>query len=142
MAHPVHPALVHFPIACWTLGTLTDLAALQYGADVSPELSKLAMVLIIAGLVLAIPTMIAGLLDISHIEKESPAQDVVIQHLTFVLITWCLYGASLFVRLRPIEHAEFISIVLSAGGFVTLGITGWYGAKLVYEHGVGVNKSA
>jgi len=138
MAHPVHPALVHFPIACWTLGTLADLAALQYGADVS----KLAMVLIIAGLVLAIPTMITGLLDISNIEKESPAQDVVMQHLTFVLITWCLYGASLFVRLRPMENAEFISIVLSTGGFVTLGITGWYGAKLVYEHGVGVNKSA
>jgi len=137
MAHPVHPALVHFPIACWTLGTLADLAALQYGADVS----KLAMVLVIAGLVLAIPTMITGLLDISNIEKESPAQDVVMQHLTFVLITWCLYGASLFVRLRPMEHAEFISIVLSAGGFATLGITGWYGAKLVYEHGVGVNKS-
>ena len=26
MKHPLHPALVHFPIACWSLATLADIA--------------------------------------------------------------------------------------------------------------------
>ncbi|WP_343251093.1 DUF2231 domain-containing protein, partial [Pseudoxanthomonas sp. KAs_5_3] len=25
MRHPLHPALVHFPIACWSLATAGDL---------------------------------------------------------------------------------------------------------------------
>ena len=31
MSHPLHPALVHFPIACWSLATVTDLASLYWG---------------------------------------------------------------------------------------------------------------
>ena len=30
MRHPLHPALVHFPIACWSLATAADLAGLAF----------------------------------------------------------------------------------------------------------------
>src|SRR5690606_40767462 len=31
MKHPLHPALVHFPIACWTLATLADIGSRWWG---------------------------------------------------------------------------------------------------------------
>jgi uncharacterized membrane protein len=29
--HPLHPAIVHFPIACWSLAVVADFASLLLG---------------------------------------------------------------------------------------------------------------
>ena len=134
MRHPVHPVLVHFPVACWSLGSLFDIASI-YFVD---ETARLATSLISIGLVLAVPAMIAGLLDLRNIKKDSPAQDIVMTHISYVLVTWLLYAAALYTRLQPIEN-EYITIVLSSAGLVCLGVAGWYGGRLVYQYAVGVH---
>jgi len=132
--HPIHPVLVHFPVACWSLGSVTDIARLFFGGGVA----EVSSWLISAGLILSIPAMLTGLLDLGNTKNNSAAQDTVITHVSFVLITWTFYAASVFMRTQAMTSAQFISLALSIGGLVCLGFAGWYGGKLVYSHGIGV----
>ena len=136
MSHPIHPALVHFPIACWSLGTVADIAGIFF----DKEISEMAVYLVATGLVTAIPTMLAGALDLKNLKQESAAQDIAMSHITYVLIAWMLYAATLYTRYKSSGDSLPISIVLSVAGFICLAVAGWYGGKLVYEHGVGVVK--
>jgi len=136
MSHPIHPALVHFPIACWSLGTIADVAGIYFGK----EISDMATHLVVTGLVVSIPTIFAGALDLKNVKQESIAQNIVMNHITYVIIAWMFYAATLFTRLKSSGDLFSISMALSVGGFVCLVIAGWYGGKLVYEHGVGVVK--
>src|SRR6185312_11054182 len=36
MRHPLHPALVHFPVACWSLAVAADFASLHFGPAAWP----------------------------------------------------------------------------------------------------------
>ncbi|MFT0545923.1 DUF2231 domain-containing protein [Allopusillimonas ginsengisoli] len=46
--HLLHPALVHFPIACWSLAVVTDFAKVQYPQRI-PERAKAPMTQVISG---------------------------------------------------------------------------------------------
>lgn len=140
--HPLHPMLVHFPIACWSLATLVDLISMVYRISHNSA-EWLAGLLIVAGLVLAIPAMIAGLMDMIKIKPQSPALKIVNQHMTFVMVTWLLYSLSLYLRMNgtAISAPSLLAVAVSLLALVCLGITGWLGGKMVYELGVGV-KSA
>jgi len=135
MAHPLHPALVHFPIACWSLGTLADLASLQFGEEVL----HYATVLITVGVVFAIPAMLSGLLELLRLKNQTRLQELVINHMVFAVSAWLLYIVALLVREKAIEYQQILSLVFSISGFICLSIAGWKGGKLVYENGVGVN---
>ena len=95
----------------------------------------------LAGLLLALPAMLAGLVDMKNIEAQSRAIDIVNQHMVFVMMSWSLYALSLFARMEgtAINTPNFIAVVLSLIGFVVLAIAGWLGGKMVYEFGVGVD---
>ena len=137
MRHPIHPMLVHFPISCWSLATVADLLSLFYG---EPS-GRFAGLLMLTGLIVAIPAMLAGLIDMTKIEGHSPAVDIVNLHMILVLMSWSLYALSLFVRMEgdSINPPDIVAIGLSVAGFILLGGAGWLGGKMVYEHGVGVS---
>ena len=138
MSHPVHPALVHFPIACWVLGSLVDISNVVFGL----HRAEIAALLISAGLVLAVPAMIAGLLEMIKIEQDTVAQKVAEKHMNLVLMSWLFYAVSLYLRVSN-ENSESVSLVVlacSMGGVLSLGFAGWYGGQLVYEYRIGVKK--
>ena len=135
MPHPIHPVLVHFPIACWSLGSVADVAGIVMGKGVA----EWAALLITAGLILAVPAIFTGLLDLGSAGKGDDEVNTAMSHITFVLITWSLYAASLYVRTALFTVSHYIPIALSLAGLISLGIAGWYGGRLVYTYGVGVN---
>src|SRR3546814_14287794 len=51
--HPLHPALVHFPVACWSLATIADVASLWLGQPAW----WLAGVLLVIGTIAALAAM-------------------------------------------------------------------------------------
>lgn len=138
MAHPIHPAIVHFPIACWTLSTLGDVASCWLGEPAW----RISGVLLIIGTVSAIGAMITGLLDLRKVESSSEAARIADVHLQLILAAWMLYASSLLLRLmeQRLSAPGLMGIGLSVLGFAVLGVAGWYGGKLVYEHGVGVGR--
>jgi uncharacterized membrane protein len=135
MRHPLHPALVHFPVACWSLATLADFASLHWGEPAW----HLAGVLLIVGLVMAIPALLAGMYELSRIADDSPAWRSVYLHMGAMSAALLLYAIGLFARL---DHAVLLApdataLTCSAFGFMALATGGWLGGKLVYEYRLG-----
>ena len=138
MRHPLHPALVHFPIATWSLGTAGDLASLAWGEPVW----RFAGVSIAVGVVTALAAMATGFVELAKLEAAHPATRDVSRHMLLMMATWCCYAASLFLRLdgTALNRPGALGIGSSATGFVLLCLAGAMGGKLVYEHGVGVRR--
>ena len=67
--HPLHPALVHFPVACWSLATFADLASLRLGEPAW----RLAGMMLAIGTLSALAAMGAGLFEFARIAEGSPA---------------------------------------------------------------------
>ena len=57
---PVHPALVHFPVAFWALVPVLDVAA---WLERAAEYWRLDWYFALAGVISALPAMVAGGLD-------------------------------------------------------------------------------
>lgn len=136
MRHPLHPALVHFPVACWSLATAADLASLYFGEPAW----RLAGTLLAIGLIMALPAILAGFFELTRIADGSRALRDAYLHMSAMSSAFLLYAVSLFARL---DHTTLLApgamaIACSLIGFVCLGVGGWLGGKLVYQHGIGV----
>lgn len=136
MRHPLHPALVHFPIACWSLATAADLASLVWGEPAW----RFAGMLLVAGIGFSIPAMLAGFLELVKIAEDHPAIKDVNRHMIVVMTALAFYTASLFLRLQgsTLTEPSVLAIASSVAGFLFLCVAGWLGGKLVYGHRLGV----
>jgi uncharacterized membrane protein len=136
MRHPLHPALVHFPIACWSLATAADLASLVWG-----ELAwRPAGILLLAGIGFSIPAMLAGFFELAKVAEDNPAIKDANRHMLMVMCALAFYTASLLLRLQGTHLAKpgLLAISMSVLGLLFLAVAGWLGGKLVYGHRLGV----
>lgn len=117
---------------------MADIVSLHFGSEVE----QAAKLLIIVGIILSLPTMLTGMLDLGNINTDSPVQRVASVHMNLVLASWTFYAASLYLRLQQtgFEVSSLFVVLLSVSGFITLCLAGWYGGKMVYEYGVGVQR--
>lgn len=134
MRHPLHPALVHFPVACWSLATAADYASLWFGEAAwrwSPGL-------LLVGCVMALVAMMAGLLELARV-PEGPALRDTWWHMGAMLTAFALFLARLLLRLDKLQPLppDALALVLDGAGFAALAVGGWFGGRLVYGHGVG-----
>jgi len=132
--HPLHPMLVHFPVACWSLAVVADVAGLWFGETAWRWSGGLLAV----GCGMALAAMVAGLMELPHV-PEGAAMRVAYWHMGAMLAAGTLFCARLLLRLedaRPLAP-DTVSLLLDAGGFACLAAGGWLGGKLVYRHGVG-----
>jgi uncharacterized membrane protein len=134
MRHPLHPALVHFPIACWSLATLADFSSLWLGESAWRWSAGLLMV----GCAVELLAMVAGVVELSRV-PDGPALRDVYLHMGLMLAAFTLYTARLFLRLDHLQPLapDVLALLLSLAGFITLAIGGWLGGRLVYGHGIG-----
>jgi uncharacterized membrane protein len=137
MSHPLHPALVHFPVACWSLATAADLASLAWGEPAW----RFAGIVLVAGIGFSIPAMLAGFLELAKLGPDSPAIKDVNRHMLMVMCALACYVTSLFLRLHgtTLIAPGLLAIGLSVAGFLCLGVAGWLGGTLVYRHRLGVS---
>lgn len=134
MRHPLHPAVVHFPVACWSLATASDFASLWFGETAWQWSAGLLAV----GCGMAVLALIAGLIELVRV-PEGPALRDTYLHMAAMLAAFALYTARLVLRqeaLQPLPP-DGLALVLDAAGFIALAIGGWLGGRLVYGHGVG-----
>lgn len=134
MRHPLHPALVHFPVACWSLAVVADFASLHFGAAAWSWSAGLLAV----GCAMAVVAMLAGMLELPRV-PEGPALRDAYLHMGLMLTALTLFAARLLLR---VDHftplaPDALSLALDACGFLALAGGGWMGGKLVYGHGIG-----
>lgn len=135
MGHPIHPALVPFPIAFFIGAFLTDLVFLRTDTAFWATAS---FWLIAAGLVGAVLAALAGLTDFlgdRRIRAIGAAWAHMLGNVTVVVIELI----NLWLRLDdPAAALPSPGAYLSGAAFVLLGITGWLGGELVFRHRIGV----
>ena len=138
MRHPLHPALVHFPVACWSLAVAADFAKIWLGEHSWRWSSGLLAI----GCATALAAMLVGMMELSRVPEGAAMRDAWL-HMGAMLLAFALFVTRLFIRLDHLEPLapDMIALVLDAGGFLALAVGGWFGGKLVYGHGVGGDRT-
>lgn len=131
-SHPIHPALVHFPVALWPVSLLWDIVGLWRGDPLWWQLSFWCLAL---GLIAALPAIAAGFMDYTSLPNDHPALGTANAHMLIMASATIAFLVSLLVRGGP--AATTLAIGFSALGTALLVAGGWLGGTLVYRHGVG-----
>jgi|SRR6185369_12050878 len=139
--HPIHPMLVHFPIVLWTATTGAAIAAV-FGVT---EAERVAAFANGAGLIIALPAMLAGALELRTIDSRSPAMRVATWHMMAMATAWvCFLVAVMASFASGLDRttAQMAAAASAVVGFLVMAIGGWLGGRLVYEYGIAVKGRA
>jgi uncharacterized membrane protein len=133
--HPFHPLIVTFPIAFLTGALATDLG---YWFTNDLFWARASIWLIGAGFVSGIVAALTGMLDFLKIDRVRKRQAGWF-HMVGNVVALLLTLGNWLLRLNGGLEAAFpTGLILSLIVATLLGITGWYGAELIYRHKVAV----
>ncbi|HYY80236.1 MAG TPA: DUF2231 domain-containing protein [Actinomycetes bacterium] len=132
---PLHPMLVHFPVALYPTSLLFDL--LSRLADDGNKFVVGAFTLIVTGLVVSLLAILAGFADFLLIEGGGRTWRIAVTHMSLQLVTWGLFLANAVLRGRDLDVTvtPVGPVLLSVLGVVTLFAGAALGGELVYRHG-------
>ena len=134
MGHPVHPILQAIPAAVLPASTTFDVLAHLSGSEGLSEAGRYSLIFGLFGGVAAAAT---GVLDYYEIEN-GPVRRTALFHGLSNAALLTSYFASL--RRRGGVRADRTALLLSILGASLVGISGYLGGSLVYEHGVRVGE--
>ena len=137
LGHPVHPAIVHFPIALLLSATIADLG---WVAGLTSD-THISAVLMAAGLVGGLVAMVAGMVDFARLDDAIVPH--ALRHMAAVGIAWLGYGVALYLRRDALwgdAQVEAPTIAVSVVSACVLALGGWLGGRLVYTFGANVGR--
>jgi len=132
--HPIHPMLVAIPIGLWIFSLVCDLVHLFGGTGESWKI--VALYTLAGGIAGALLAAIPGLIDM--LSLPWPVKRTALIHMWINLTVVALYAVNLWLRLQNTQNAT--GVWLSVAGIGLLVVSGWLGGKMVFEHGVGVER--
>lgn len=140
LGHPIHPMLVVFPLALFSVAVLFDILYLATATD---EFARFAFWSISVGLVVGLGAALFGLIDWLGIRSGTRARRVGAWHGLGNAVVVVLFLISWAMRLGDLEYAPgilpFVPAVLGVG--IAL-VTAWLGGELVYRLRIGVDDIA
>jgi uncharacterized membrane protein len=128
----LHAALVHFPVACWTLATAGDGVAALGVADAW----RAGSLLMLLGVALAIPAVVAGAAELLRLPEPLVGPATV--HMSLMAVAWCLYLAACVLRFPHrllTSQPVTLSMALGVAGFAVMAVGAHLGGRLVYRVG-------
>ena len=139
LGHPLHPIVVHVPMAMWPGALIFDLLSQwEIGGNAMVRLSFYAIIFGLAASLLAIPT---GLVDWTGIKKEKPAWKIGLYHMGLNLSVALLFAINLGLRVQTFRHDTKVAgapLLLSAIGTALLIGAAYLGGMMVYQYGISV----
>jgi uncharacterized membrane protein len=134
LGHPVHQALIAFPLGALGFSVAGDALHTWSGKRSHAEAARLALDFGLASAALAAPF---GLIDWLAIEPSTRAKRVGLWHGVGNAVLLGVFAASRLQR-SP-GRAPVSAKLLSGAGFLLSGLTAWLGGELVVRHGIGVS---
>lgn len=134
--HPIHPMLVPFPIVCFTLTLLTDIAYWRTSNLMWLHFSEW---LLFVGIIMGVLAGVAGAVDLlarPEIRAQGPAWPHAIGNVIVILLALAnnlVHTSDGWTAVVP------YGLILSALTVLLMLVTGWLGGSLVYRHAVGVH---
>ena len=136
--HPVHPMLVAFPIGLWVTSFVLDVI---FYFIRNPSLVLISKVMIACGLIGGLAAAVPGIIDWLAI-KNQEVKRIADWHARLNIIAIIVFAIDLYFRMKLgahwVNYSLKIPFLLSLLGNVLIGISGWLGGALSFEHGVGV----
>jgi uncharacterized membrane protein len=135
LGHPVHPALVHFPIALLLSATIADLA---WVAGLTHD-THIGAILMAGGLAGGLLAMGAGMVDLIRLDQKLVGHATV--HMTVVGTAWLGYAIALYLRKDALSGMPPLgtpTVAISIVSAIFLAAGGWLGGRLVYTFGANV----
>ena len=139
----LHPLIVHFPIAWLIAAQAADLVSLV--SPRAPWAGTMAAYLYPAGAASAMGAYFSGRQAAASVLTPGMAHPTVLEHWNWALATTLYFTAFAAVRVVLARRARrpplWTRVGLAAAGLagmVLLVQTGEHGARLVFEHGLGV----
>ena len=133
--HPLHPAIIPFPIAFLTGALITDIV---YWATLTEFWAQMSFWLIVGGVLTGALAAVLGLVDFLTIDRvrEHSAGWI---HAGVNATAMILSLINLWLRWDDVTTAVIpLGLVLSTAVAVLLTIGGWFGGELAFRHKVGV----
>lgn len=140
--HPVHSALVTLPIGAFFLVLVGDIAHARTDTDFWYAFSFICLG---AGIVTALVAAIAGFVDYFGVKMSVAGFRTARIHMFLNLTGVVLYTINWFLRRgNGALHTPRWGLVfgLEVVTFIALGIAGWLGGRIAFEHKVGVVENA
>jgi uncharacterized membrane protein len=133
-----HPALVHFPIACWVLTTLIDLSVLlPWGIELnSVAWSGVSTGLLWTGVLFAIPTMLAGFLDFASLPRAVQDSRELTSHILWMGVAFICFLVAAILRTRSSSFetpAAWYVVAVESAGSIFLVYGGHLASIVVFE---------
>ena len=140
---PVHPLLVHFPIALLFLSVTADLVA--FFTD-STSLRSTGWWALNAAALGGVLTVAAGLYDMRRATLQEDVHHLVHQHMKVGLgLLASIVGLTLWRWTADAQPEHSVTAIYLDVALLTMalaGFQGWLGGELVYSHGVFVQDAA
>lgn len=137
--HPIHPMLVHFPIALLTAAVFFDLLGGKWRPEDCRTASLYTLVLGFAG---AGVSVISGGLAEDAAERSGVPEQAIELHEVLGFATFWIFAGLLGLRLATglgwIGEQRMAALALGIGGVVVMLAASYYGGSLVYDYGAGV----
>jgi uncharacterized membrane protein len=135
LGHPLHPQLVTVPVALLPFSLVMDVL---YLATRERRYADAAMLAMEGGVAGAVAAGVAGAMDYGEIPSDHAAKPVARLHAGLNLGIMGLYALNLRIRRKRFRPSGRLPTLLSTAGTLGLVVSAWYGAHLVYEHGLRV----
>ena len=146
---PLHPRLVHFPIALLITGSLIGLAYLLLQVVRSrpswrrPALVTSAWGSILLGWLMLFPAVLSGLIDQNSAPRQPEVARLLNLHVAAGFGLIVVFGLLLYERLRSPAALDdpqkrWRLLLLFLAGLALVVVEGSVGGQLVYGYGVGV----
>ncbi|MEA2524305.1 MAG: hypothetical protein QOF73_1532 [Thermomicrobiales bacterium] len=129
LGHPLHPAVVQFPIGFWTSSLALDLAGQAKAADLTLAL----------GLASTPGAVLTGMAQWQDATTNEAPRRLGALHASLNGVATVLYGASLLQRRRGNRTS---GMALAAAGYAIANASAWVGGDLAYDRAIGVDHTA
>lgn len=133
---PLHPLLVHFPIAFWMAVPILDVAALCAGPRSSPRWWTLALGATALGIVIGAAALATGLLEYREPSVAGIDMRLAARHAVRTTLAWCVFSAKTLLVIAFVPAATWLMtlcLVLDLLGCILLVQGIYFGTKQVYE---------
>ena len=137
--HPIHPMLVHFPIALLSATVFFDVLAQRWRREECRIASLYTLILGLAG---ALAAVASGAMVEEAVEHSGVPEQVLELHESLGFATFWIFAGLLGLRaaiwLEWVQERPLVSLALGVIGVAVLLVASYFGGSLVYEYGAGV----
>lgn len=138
LGDPIHPAIVHFPIAFLLGGTAMDVC--DVFCDVPAWWTGTTYALVFGGIITALVAAVPGFIDYFFtVPPATRAKKRATLHMVLNLVAVLLFGVALFLRGDPEIQPEHVLVTVESVGALLLIYSGWLGGRLVAKDHIGVD---